>query len=294
VYGPGGRLIATEEPNAIAPTNQSFAGNGGNGSISVSVASGVSWSATSNVPAWVTITPPGTGNGSGTVSYSVQANTDSTIRSGTITVSISGGASHIFIVYQGRDFLDVPSSHPYYTYIGKIAARGVTLGCGNNNYCPDQIVPREQMAAFIIRALGDPNPPPPPGQRFLDVPPSNQFYAFIEQMAVRQITLGCGGGNYCPSSDVLHEQMAAFIMRSLAMSSPPAPQSQRFPDVPSTNSFYAFIDAYAARGIWNGVPGGSEDWTGHPDGPCAAGNFCPGKRVSRAQMSKILVKAFNL
>ena len=31
VYGPGGRLVATEEPNAIAPTLMSFAASGGTG-----------------------------------------------------------------------------------------------------------------------------------------------------------------------------------------------------------------------------------------------------------------------
>jgi hypothetical protein len=72
------------------------------------------------------------------------------------------------------------------------------------------------MAAFIIRALHAPGyiPPVPPSQRFLDVPPSNVFYGHIEEMAVRQITLGCGGGNYCPSLAVTRGQMAAFLVRA--------------------------------------------------------------------------------
>jgi hypothetical protein len=58
------------------------------------------------------------------------------------------------------------------------------------------------MAAFIIRGLGDFNPVTPPQQRFNDVPASNVFYAFIDQMAVRGITLGCDaqGTMYCPGS----------------------------------------------------------------------------------------------
>jgi hypothetical protein len=51
-------------------------------------------------------------------------------------------------------------------------------------------------------------------QRFLDVPPSNPFYGHIEEMAVRQITLGCGGGNYCPGLEVSRGQMAAFLVRA--------------------------------------------------------------------------------
>jgi hypothetical protein len=72
------------------------------------------------------------------------------------------------------------------------------------------------MAAFIIRALHEPGytPPTPAMQRFLDVPPTNAFYAHIEEMAVLQITLGCGGGNYCPSLPVSRGQMAAFLVRA--------------------------------------------------------------------------------
>jgi hypothetical protein len=75
---------------------------------------------------------------------------------------------------------------------------------------------REQMAAFILRALGETNPPVPPMQRFNDVPPSNQFYNFIDRMAVLQITLGCSASPplYCPGSSVTRGQMAAFLVRA--------------------------------------------------------------------------------
>jgi hypothetical protein len=45
------------------------------------------------------------------------------------------------------------------------------------------------MVAFIMRALGEFNPPQPAQQRFEDVLPTNPFYHFIERMAVLQITL---------------------------------------------------------------------------------------------------------
>ncbi|HET9531613.1 MAG TPA: hypothetical protein VFQ92_14745 [Blastocatellia bacterium] len=108
----------------------------------------------------------------------------------------------------------MPVSHPFYNEIGRLSARQVTLGCNTTNYCPDDVVTRQQMAAFIIRGLGDFSPPPPAMQRFADVPPTNAFYAHIEEMAVRQITLGCGGGNYCPSLADWRGQMAAFLVRA--------------------------------------------------------------------------------
>jgi hypothetical protein len=135
------------------------------------------------------------------------------------------------------------------------------------------------MAAFIIRALGEFNPPAPSSQRFTDVPPTNPFYNFIDRMAVLQITLGCGGGNYCPASGVTREQMAAFMIRALGEFNPPTPPSQRFLDVPPTNPFYNFIDRMADLEITLG---------------CGGGNYCPSSTVTRGQMAAFLVRAFNL
>jgi hypothetical protein len=260
------------------PASQSFAANGGTGTVQLAtLASNCNWSAASTVP-WITLTSGlgGTGNVNAVVGYTVAANPDSAPRTGTINL-----AGLIFTVVQGMNFADVPLTHPFYTEIGKLAARGVTLGCGGGNYCPDANVTREQMAAFIIRGLGDFNPPTPAMQRFLDVPPANPFYAFIEQMALRQITLGCGGGNYCPTANVTREQMAAFIIRALHPPGyvPPTPAMQRFLDVPPSNSFYAFIDEMAVRNITSG---------------CGGGNYCPTGLVTRAQMAVFLVRAFGL
>jgi hypothetical protein len=38
--------------------------------------------------------------------------------------------------------------------INRVAAAGITSGCGGGRYCPDLSVTREQMAAFLRRALG--------------------------------------------------------------------------------------------------------------------------------------------
>lgn len=260
--------------SSISSAVGSFAAAGGNGALNVTAPSDCSWTAESN-DSWIMITS-GSGTGGGTVSYAVAANSSTSIRSGSISIS-----GQRLTVLQGAAFLDVAEAHPFYTEIGKLSARGVTLDCGSGNYCPDATVTREQMAAFIIRALGDFNPPPPARQRFNDVPLTNPFYAFIEEMAVRQIMLGCGSGNYCPGQPVTHEQMAAFIIRVLGEFSPETPTSQRFDDVPPSNPFYAFIDRMAVRGITLG---------------CSASPplYCPGQAVTRGQMAAFLVRAFGL
>lgn len=176
-------------------------------------------------------------------------------------------------------FSDVPTNNPFYTEISNIAYRAITVGCGGGNYCPNDGVTRAQMAAFIMRSLGEFNPPPPAQQQFNDVPPSNPFYAFIDRLATLGITVGCGGGNYCPDDFVTRGQMAAFILRGVGMFNPPTPAAQRFTDVAPNNTFYAFIDQMALRGVTAG---------------CTATTYCPNDFVTRAQMAAFLVRGFGL
>jgi len=38
--------------------------------------------------------------------------------------------------------------------INRLAASGITTGCAANRFCPNSVVTREQMAAFLHRAFG--------------------------------------------------------------------------------------------------------------------------------------------
>lgn len=79
---------------AIAPTSQNMGASGGSGMISVTTASGCSWSAQSDVP-WIVITAGQTGTGGGTVSFNVGA-WNGPARIGTVRVG-----SQVFTVTQG-------------------------------------------------------------------------------------------------------------------------------------------------------------------------------------------------
>jgi len=260
---------ATDCALTLSATSQSFAAHGGSGSVTVSGGQGCAWTATTT-DYFIHIT----GSGNGTVSYTVDTNTAYGRRSGTISV-----AGQAFSVLQGAAFIDVPLSHPLYTEIGKLSARGITNGCGVGSYCPESSVTREQMAIFITRALGEFNPPQPATRRFLDVGPERGSYPFIDDFARRGITAGCGGGNFCPDLEVTRGPMAAFILRALGVFNPETNVPQRFFDVPASNPFYGFIDQMAVRGITKG---------------CGGGNYCPDGVVNRGQMAAFLVRAFGL
>ncbi len=71
---------------ALNPTSQSFTSSTGAGTVNVTSASGCAWTAVSNATSWLTVTSGSSGSGSGTVSYSVLANTTTTSRTGNLTV----------------------------------------------------------------------------------------------------------------------------------------------------------------------------------------------------------------
>jgi hypothetical protein len=54
----------------------------------------------------------------------------------------------------GTVFGDVGASDFGADYIEEISNRGISAGCGNGNYCPNDFVPREQMAVFLVVTFG--------------------------------------------------------------------------------------------------------------------------------------------
>jgi S-layer homology domain len=75
---------------------------------------------------------------------------------------------------------------------------------------------RADMTLALAQALAINPPACVAGQEmFNDVPASSPFCPFIEELARRGITGGCGGGNYCPSAPVTRQQMAVFLVKTL-------------------------------------------------------------------------------
>lgn len=260
------------------------------GTISVTAASNVNWVAevSSGSSSWVTINSGSSGNGNGTVSFSVSPNTaaGAARREGLITIRVPGRDSlgFDFIVYQSSNFTDIvyppaPNPNGFHSFISKIYARGITAGCGSGAFCPDASLTRGQAAVFLTLTLAPPTLPDPLTQRFGDVPNNHSFRKFIEYIARRGITAGCGGGNFCPDATLTRKQMAVWLMIALGVTNPPTPTFQRFNDVPLSDPAAPFIEEMARRGITAG---------------CGGGNFCPDSSLTRGQMAVFLVLTFGL
>jgi hypothetical protein len=82
-------LCTVRQPSSctytLSPPSQSFGFGGGRGTVNVSAVSGCSWGAASDV-SWVTITSGTAGSDGGTINYSVATNTNTSSRTGKITV----------------------------------------------------------------------------------------------------------------------------------------------------------------------------------------------------------------
>ena len=183
------------------------------------------------------------------------------------------------------DFLDVPEDHPFYPYVTTLVANGVTAGCGGGNYCVTSSITRAQMAVFLLKGkLGVCYAPPPAtGTVFADVPAGSFAADWIEDLAARGITGGCGGGDYCPSSPVTRAQMAVFLLKTLLGSgyAPPPASGTVFEDVPIGSFAADWIEDLHGRGITAG---------------CSASplRYCPSAPNTRGQMAVFIVKTFQL
>lgn len=161
-----------------------------------------------------------------------------------------------------------------------LANQKITLGCNppeNTRFCPKDSVTREQMAAFLVRALEL----PAGSATFADVPKGSTFQRDISALADAGITLGCNppaNDRYCPRDPVTREQMASFLARALDL--PTGPRGV-FSDVPSGSTHERTIGALAKAGITQGC------------NPPRNTRYCPVDPVTREQMATFLFRALG-
>jgi len=181
-------------------------------------------------------------------------------------------------------FLDVPDENTFNPYIYGAAGAGVMPGCGDPLaylFCPDALVTRADMAAYILRAVHGPAFVPTPYQgAFADVRAGDHNADYIQSFYDEGYTVGCGGGNFCPTAVHTRAQTSVFILKGAhGPSYVPPPCQGVFGDVPCPSPFADWIEDLYAAGITAG---------------CGAGNFCPDAGIPNQQMAVFLVRAFHI
>ncbi len=138
-------------------------------------------------------------------------------------------------------FDDVDSHSFHAPFIERMAALGVTGGCGDGSgFCPDRVVSRAHMAVFLTRAYGLPAGADP---GFVDVAGDAWYGAAVSSLAASGVTGGCGDGTgFCPQQDTSRAQMATFIHRAENRADQP---SDGPPAALGLSRFYTkYVDAY--------------------------------------------------
>jgi N-acetylneuraminic acid mutarotase len=189
----------------------------------------------------------------------------------------------------GESFNDVPPNYVFYKYIETLFHNEITSGCNNTDYCPANNVARQAMAKFICISMDIASP----GSCFTfgcseifgDVSVSNPFCEYIEALYNAGVVSGCQENPllYCPTNNVSRQAMAKFICNAMNAATPGSCPTQScqgiFTDVPASNLFCSYIEALYNGNIISG---------------CAPSLYCPTWNVSRGQMAKFIVNAFNL
>jgi hypothetical protein len=114
---------------------------------------------------------------------------------------------------EGEDAFTDIADNQYRAQINAVALAGLTVGCTSDEYCPDGLVNKEQLATFIQRAF---DIPPSDVDAFTDDDDSSHEAA-INAIAAAGIAEGCGGTSYCPEEIVTREVAAAYLHRALTL-----------------------------------------------------------------------------
>ena len=116
-------------------------------------------------------------------------------------------------------FSDLPDNYWAADFIEQLFNDGITQGCNSQllQYCPEQLVTRAEMAAFLIRTrYGQHFKPQESSGLFADVSKEHWAADWIEKLYQDGITQGCDGSssNYCPEGAVTRAEIAVFLVRA--------------------------------------------------------------------------------
>jgi subtilisin-like proprotein convertase family protein len=220
----------------------------------------------------------------------------STVTAGTTAVSTSTSAPPT-VTACALQFSDVPATNTFYANIRCLACRAIVGGYADGTFRPNNNITRGQLSKIVSNSAGFTDPVP--AQTFEDVPSTNTFYLYIGRMASRGIIGGypcggpgepCGAGNlpyFRLNANATRGQISKIVSEAAGITDPP--NGQTYEDVPSTSTFYVWIERLTGRGVMSGYP------CGGPGEPCGPGNkpyFRPNANATRGQVSKIVGNTF--
>jgi hypothetical protein len=184
-------------------------------------------------------------------------------------------------------FTDVPPGSTFYSYIECLSNHRSVNGIStwvndyhNDEFRPGDAITRAAAVKAIVRAMNLPLQFPSTAT-FTDVPRSSPYFRYIETAVYYGIISGYADHTFRPENNLTRGQMckviviAGMVKYGWQINTYGGPH---FVDVPTTDTFYAFIETAYNRGMINGYAGGY---------------FYPGNNTTRGQFAKMLSQAIS-
>jgi hypothetical protein len=163
-------------------------------------------------------------------------------------------------------------------------------------YKPASSATRAQMAALVIRAMGEKPKAAATGTVYSDVPKGHWAARYIERLAQLGIEPAVSGNRFRPDETSSRAGTVLFLAKALGEKPLPSPSGTVFSDVAASYAHAGYIEALARLGIAQGDsqkrfrPG---DPTTRAEAPGFLMRAWSIPTVSRAQMATYLVRAMG-
>jgi amidase len=172
---------------------------------------------------------------------------------------------------RGNNFRDINSSEYFYEHVLDLRDAGAITGYADGTFRPYNQATRAQLVKIVVLAFEIPlysgNQQP-----FSDVPGTHPFYQYIMTAWRDNIISGYNDGTFRPYANVTRGQIAKIAVESARMEDL-STATPSFTDVPTSHTFYWYIETAYAHGILNGY---------------ADNTFRPEKDATRGQIAKIV------
>jgi hypothetical protein len=186
------------------------------------------------------------------------------------------------------NYSDVDEYNPFYVFIKCLTCQGIVGGFGDGTFRPGLEVTRGQAAKMVSNAAGFSEAVS--GQTFPDVEPGDTYYEFIERLAQRHLVGGFPDGLFHPERSITRGQLAKIVSNAAGFNDTPPAGTQSFTDVPSSHTYYLWIERLSRRGVVHGYECGED-----PAGPCDSENrhyYLSEGNITRGQAAKIISGTF--
>ena len=121
----------------------------------------------------------------------------------------------------------------------------------------------------------EPAPQPEAAIIFSDILQHHWAWQMIQKMAKQGIITGYPDGTFQPNAPIQRQHVALMLTRALELE--PKKEALAFNDIPESHLYWGVINQVQQAGLFDGIDG----------------NFQPNANMTRAQMAKVLVAAFN-